>query len=453
MASCLNFKSVDLQTHQKIPSVFIKNPLNRGLLLFFNLGTGKSLTSIAMAHCLLTKYPNKRVIVLTPASLVTNYQNEIKKVKSDLQENVEKIKVHSYVKFINSLKEHQQAGNNTILIIDEAQNFLSPSSIRYQKLFNFSKTAYKVILLSATPVRNQVSEISNELSLLNGYKISKTLIEKINNIPDEKIRIENLKKFIGCKVMFYEKPKEGNFPERIDHTVELIMGKDYYQTYFKIQKDIKTELHDIFKSTDNLKAFLNGIRKASNIVLNDYGSPKVKWIINKIKKDLENDKKVLVYSNFLGAGIDLLRKELNELKIGYSLVIGKLTQKQKEENIKRYNEGKVKVIIISSSGAEGLNLKATRSVIIMERTWNNSKLEQVIGRAIRLNSHMSLPPHQRKVDVYNLILVKPAFKNKGDDLGSADQILQRIANNKQRSISEFYNNLKQLSIEKHPSCF
>lgn len=453
MTSCVDFKSVNLQPHQKIPSQFILNPLNRGLLLFFGLGVGKSITSIAMANCLLNKYPHKHVIVLTPASLVTNYQNELKKVYPDIKEHFNKIKVHSYVKFINTLKTNEHASNNTILIIDEAQNFLSSSSIRYQKLFHYSKTAYKVILLSATPVRNEVNEISNELSLLNGYKISKTLIEKINNIPDEKMRVENLKKFIGCKVMFYEKPKQGNFPERLDHNIELVMGKNYYQTYFKIQKDIKTELHDIFKTTDNLKAFLNGIRKASNIVTDEYGSPKVKWIINKIQKDLQNDKKVLVYSNFLGAGIDLLRKELDTLKIGYSLVIGKLTQKQKEDNIKRYNEGKVKVIIISSSGAEGLNLKATRSVIIMERTWNNSKLEQVIGRAIRLNSHMSLPIYERKVDVYHLILVKPDIKNKGDYLESADQILHKIATRKQRSISEFYNSLKQLSIEKHKNCF
>lgn len=450
---CLDFKSIKLQPHQKLPSAFILNPINRGLLLFFSVGVGKSIASIAMAKCLLTKYPNKHVVVLTPASLVTNYTNELKKVYPDIKDIIDKIKVHSYVKFINHLKTHEQAGYNTIIIIDEAQNFLSPASIRYQKLFNYSKTAYKVILLSATPVRNNIGEISNELSLLNGYKISKTLIEKINDIPDEKLRLENLKKFLGCKIMFYEKPKAGNFPERIDHTVELVMGKDYYQTYFKIQQDIKTELHTTFNTTENLKAFLNGVRKASNIVLNDIGSPKVKWVINKIKKDLEFDKKVLVYSNFLGAGIDLIRKELDDLNIGYSLVIGKLTQKQKEENIKRYNEGKVKIIIISSSGAEGLNLKATRSVIIMERTWNDSKIQQIVGRAIRLNSHSSLQLNQRKVDVYHLILVKPLIKNKGDYLDSADQILQKIANKKQRSISDFYKSLKQLSIEKHSSCF
>lgn len=451
MTSCLDFKSIKLEPHQKLPSIFILNPLNRGLLLFFNLGTGKTLSSIAMATCLLTKYPNKHVVVLTPASLVTNYTNELKKVYPDIKDVFNKIKVYSYVKFINHLKTHEQAGNNTIIIIDESQNFLSPASIRYQKLFDYSKTAYKIILLSATPLRNNVGEISNELSLLNGYKINKTLIEKINNIPDEKIRVENLKKIIGCKVMFYEKPKQGNFPERIDHKIDLVMGKDYYQTYYKIQKDIKTELHETFNSTENLKAFLNGIRKASNIVLDT--SPKVKWVINKIKKDIEFDKKVLVYSNFLGAGIDLIRKELDELNIKYSLVIGKLTQKQKEENIKRYNEDKVKVIIISSSGAEGLNLKATRSVIIMERTWNESKVQQIIGRAIRLNSHSSLPQSQRKVDVYHLILVKPLIKIKGDYLESADQILQKIANKKQHSITEFYKSLKQLSIEKHKECF
>jgi SNF2 family DNA or RNA helicase len=457
MSNCLDFKTIKLQPHQKIPSVFILNPLNRGLLLFYAIGTGKTIASLSMIRCLLTKYPKKRAIILTPASLVTNYENELDRVKEDIVDISHKIKVHSYVKFINNIV--YPATNDTILVIDESQNFLGSSSIRYKKLLDYSKTAYKVILLSATPIRNSIDEISNELSLLNGHKVSKTLLERIYNIPDEKQRLQLFSKILSCKIAFYEKPKErgeqSKFPERTNHPIDLVMSKDYYQVYYKIQKDIinKQDIHNTFSSTENLKAFYNGIRKASNIVTHDFGSPKIKWTIHKIQKDLENDKKVLVYSNFLSAGVELLEHELQKLNINYSLVTGKLTQKQKEHNIRKYNDNTNKVIIISSSGAEGLNLKGTRSVIILERSWNNSKLEQVIGRAIRLNSHSHLPLIKRKVDVYNLMLVKPLVKNKGDYLGSADQILEEISSKKENKIQDFYKILQKLSIEKNSSCF
>jgi SNF2 family DNA or RNA helicase len=452
---CLNFKSIKLQEHQKYPSAFITKPKNRGILLFYSVGTGKTITSIAMLRCLLEKFPNKNAIVLTPASLTGNYLNELDRVAEDISLVRNRIHVHSYVKFINNIKTDEQASVNTILVIDESQNFLSPNSIRYKKLFNFSKTAYKVILLSGTPVRNNIGEISNELSLLNGVRVKKSLIEKINDFPDETQRLVSLKNFLGCKIAFYDKSKKSqDFPERIDHTVKLAMGRSYYETYHKIQENIKTELHSTFKTTENLKAFLNGIRKASNVVLDPEGSPKIKWTINKIVSDLKFGKKVLVYSNWLSAGVTLITDELKKLDINYSLITGKQTQKQKEDNIKKYNDNKVKVIIISSSGAEGLNLKKTRTVIIMERSWNNAKLDQVIGRAIRLNSHLGLPENQKKVDVYNLMLVKPEHRIKGDIyLGSADEILNSISNKKSHLIKDFYTYVKKLSIGRHPECF
>lgn len=451
--NCLDFKTIDLQEHQKIPSAFIINPLNRGLLLFYSMGSGKTITSISMIRCLLERYPNKRAIVLTPASLVTNYNNELTRLSQDIKHIEDKIKVHSYVKFINSLTEHSSAGNDVILVIDESQNFLAVSSIRYKKLFDYSKTAYKVILLSGTPIRNNVGEISNELSLLNGYKVSKALIEKINDIEDPVQRKINLGKFLGCKIAYYSKTQK-NFPERIDHTVNLTMGREYYTKYYEIQQNIKNGLHGTFDTTNNLHAFLNGVRKASNVVVKSLGSPKINWTINKIKRNVEEGKKVMVYSNWLGAGVNLLEEELIKLNITYSLITGKLTQKQKEENIRKYNKGTNKVIIISSSGAEGLNLKATRTVIILERHWNNAKLEQVIGRAIRLNSHASLPEHERKVDIFNLILIKPFIRSIMDlRIGSADEILQQMSDRKDKKIQDFYNEVKALSIEKHKTCF
>jgi SNF2 family DNA or RNA helicase len=120
-----------------------------------------------------------------------------------------------------------------------------------------------------------------------------------------------------------------------------------------------------------------------------------------------------------------------------------MSVKARREAISRYNKGKVLVLFVSSAGGEGIDLKNTRSVIIMEPHWNNEKIRQVIGRAVRYQSHSSLPEKDRHVDVYNLVLKKP----KGEEgLQSADQYLLAISRQKDKKINTFYDILLKTSI-------
>ena len=64
------------------------------------------------------------------------------------------------------------------------------------------------------------------------------------------------------------------------------------------------------------------------------------------------------------------------------------------------NGEKVKVVIISVAGAEGLDFKNIRQVHILEPWYNMNLLEQIIGRAIRNCSHKRLPYSQRNVELY-----------------------------------------------------
>ena len=60
----------------------------------------------------------------------------------------------------------------------------------------------------------------------------------------------------------------------------------------------------------------------------------------------------------------------------------------------------IKIIMITSSGAEGINLKDTRFVHIVEPYWHMVRIDQVIGRARRICSHSKLPEDLRTVKVY-----------------------------------------------------
>jgi hypothetical protein len=98
-----------------------------------------------------------------------------------------------------------------------------------------------------------------------------------------------------------------------------------------------------------------------------------------------------------------------------------------------------RVFMITQSGAEGISLFNTRQVHIMEPYWNNVRLHQVIGRAIRTCSHMNLPWDERVVDVFTYVMTfsdkqkteiprQIAIADKGM---TTDQIILNIAVKKQ----------------------
>ena len=64
----------------------------------------------------------------------------------------------------------------------------------------------------------------------------------------------------------------------------------------------------------------------------------------------------------------------------------------------------IKVLMITSAGSEGINLKNTRYVHIMEPYWHPVRTEQVIGRARRICSHQELPKEMQTVEVFIYIM-------------------------------------------------
>ena len=64
----------------------------------------------------------------------------------------------------------------------------------------------------------------------------------------------------------------------------------------------------------------------------------------------------------------------------------------------------IKVLMITAAGSEGINLRNTRYVHIMEPYWHPVRVEQVIGRARRICSHKDLPKEMQTVDVFIYIM-------------------------------------------------
>jgi hypothetical protein len=112
-----------------------------------------------------------------------------------------------------------------------------------------------------------------------------------------------------------------------------------------------------------------------------------------------------------------------------------MNDKEKKQAVEDYNKGHVPVLLISSAGSEGLDLKGTKHVVLAEPHWQEEKINQIRGRAIRYKSHSHLPEEERHVEVQRLHAVPTYgfFKGMGvpaQHSRGVDQYLYEMAKEK-----------------------
>ena len=106
------------------------------------------------------------------------------------------------------------------------------------------------------------------------------------------------------------------------------------------------------------------------------------------------------------------------------------------------NGSKVKVVIVSRAGSEGLDFKNIRQMHLLDPWYNLNRSDQIIGRAIRNKSHCDLPFEKRNVEIF---LYSTILKTK--NIESADMYIYRLAENKAKKISVITRLLKENAID------
>jgi hypothetical protein len=113
-----------------------------------------------------------------------------------------------------------------------------------------------------------------------------------------------------------------------------------------------------------------------------------------------------------------------------------------------------KVFCITASGAEGISLKNVRRVLITEPYWNNIRIDQVIGRAIRSCSHELLPLKDREVTVYRYLMKftkkqieKDYSVDTLDKRLTTDEHIYQMAGKKMAIVNQFLQLLKRSSFD------
>jgi len=214
-----------------------------------------------------------------------------------------------------------------------------------------------------------------------------------------------------------------------------------------VTKDIEKQ---IFKILDNDNKPLHIDNELSDI------SKKTYHIIKKIK---ESNGPVLVFSSFLRLyGIHFIEEALkqngftnyNDKKnkksgengtfIKWTSQDRNLQSKETFNSLNNKNGDIIKVFLMTSSGKEGINLLSIRQIHILEPWWNNSLIQQVIGRGIRICSHDHIDKkdfidfrYKKELKSYNNRIVN-VFKYYGfidlrnDENYSKKLLIQRMKN-------------------------
>jgi hypothetical protein len=125
----------------------------------------------------------------------------------------------------------------------------------------------------------------------------------------------------------------------------------------------------------------------------------------------------------------------------------------------------IKILMITASGAEGINLRNVRYVHITEPYWHPVRTEQIIGRARRICSHIDLPEELRTVDVFLYVMrftarqmatdndeslnirMNDKSKTDGSTPMSTDQSLYEISNIKERITRQILTAVKESSFD------
>ena len=410
-------------------------------------------------------------------------------------------KIYSYNKFIDNAKNGEMSLRNSLLIIDEIQNMVSEDGTYYEILYDTIQNApesLRVVLLSATALINKPVELALTFNLLRipyefptGKEFEKTFIKyykRRGKIHAEAKNLDMFKSMIKGYVSYFRGSDPRAFPEATVKYVKCEMSNFQYRSYITVLKQEEKRSgitvkrrHKIFKKGQLKKlsqSFYSGTRMISNIAFPNkyigergYRSLQGKYLkLNNIKKYsikfykiirriMRGTGTMLVYSNFkeygglksfaklLGAQGYLDYADYGEGHKRYGIWSGDVKASVREEmkavfnNPNNINGNKIKVLLLSPAGKEGLSLLNVRQVHILEVHWNRARIEQILGRGVRYCSHKLLPPEKRNVRVYIYLATHFALKE------SVDQFIKSLADRKNKLGETFNQAMKEAAVD------
>lgn len=406
-------------------------------ILADDMGLGKTVQVISLFANLIEKHQCWPFLVVAPNSTVPNWRREIqtwatgirvvtyfgsafsRQMANDYElfpHGGKALRCHVVIASYESMvdEEAKRVLNKTHwagLVVDEGQRLKNDKSQLYERLCRM-KFDFKA-LLTGTPLQNNIRELFNLIQFLDPDKDAEELEEQYGNLTAENIRAlhDMIRPFFLRRTKAEVLPFLPPMVQIIIPVSMSVVQKKLYRSILGknpqlIQAICKQQTGQLKKAErHNLNNILVQLRKclchpfiynrAIEEQTNDpnlnfqrliEASGKLKLLNIMLPKLQERGHRVLIFSQFL-ENLDIVEDFLTGLDLPYCRLDGKLTARQKQQQIDAFNEPDspyFAFLLSTRSGGVGINLATADTVIIMDPDFNPKQDMQALSRAHRI---------------------------------------------------------------------
>ncbi len=431
-----SLRGVERFPHQMKAALKVMRDLGGRALLADEVGLGKTIEAGIILKEYLLRGQIRSALVLTPASLCEQWAEELRE-KFELDFIVSRGAEGAWGQHplvIASLETARHARHRSrvrrvgfdLVIVDEAHRLRNHLTLGW-KFINELGARY-LLLLTATPVQNDLRELYNLVTLLRpgavgtfaqfraefmtaGDRLKPRNTEKLRQLlASVMIRAQrahtNLKfprrQVKTITLDLSEEEAElyrdvSNFVIRTIESGDIEVARRWYFTLVVLQKELGSSIAAARKTLEHLaKKAATGLEtKELTSLAKRAGAIEAKTKISALVHLLQSlDDKAIVFTQ-VRASQEEIAKALADVGIPCVVFHGELTWQEKEEALDRF-KGAVPFLISTETGGEGRNLQFAHIVVNYDLPWNPMRVEQRIGRVHRLGQ-------QHDVSIFNLV--------------------------------------------------
>ena len=428
--------TIQLFDHQIMAAKKVKNELHGRVILADEVGLGKTIEAGILLKEYFTTGLIRTALILTPPSLRTQWQNELKsKFNLDFIVNRDDERFKDFDKhsmLISSLASGVQPKNaeklNSIdwdlVIVDEAHRLKNESTRSHQFVKELPKKF--VFLLSATPVQNSIKELFNMVEIVNPgilgpwktFAGTYTIDKKARIInPSNKHQLQSLLSQSVIRTTREEVKEYISFTDRIpkthrldgttDETELYNLATDFVRKLWHIEQGgrnfilpLMTLQRQISSSTESLRVAL--LKKMKQFPDSKAELEEILEMANKITKDSkmaelediisqDKDGKFLIFTEFRDTQ-QYIYDTLDDSKIDVVKFNGQMSTKERDLSVAKFKKD-VQVMVSTEAGGEGQNFQFCSNVINYDLPWNPMRVEQRVGRVHRIGQDEDVKIH------------------------------------------------------------
>jgi superfamily II DNA or RNA helicase len=393
-------------------------------ILADDMGLGKTIQGVGVAEMLAREAGIRKVLVVCPASLKSQWRSEIHRfcerdcqlvlggtaARAEQYGNECFFTICNYEQVLRDILAIERVKWDLILL-DEGQRIKNWEA-KTSNVIKSLKSPFALVL-SGTPLENRLDELYSVVQFIDDRRLAPAFrFFNRHRVVDEKGKVLGYKNLAqlreNLKPILLRRTRDAvmqQLPARTTEVVRIPPTGEQLDLHAAHMRVVATILRKKFLTEMDMlrlrKALLMCRMAANSTYLVDKREPGYSTKLDHLDDLLarlfqEQGRKVVLFSEWTTM-LDLIQPLLEAHRLRYVRLDGSVPQKQRQQIVHEFqHRPDCQLFITTNAGSVGLNLQAANTVINVDLPWNPAVLEQRIGRAHRMGQ-------DRPVQVYVLV--------------------------------------------------